>query len=87
MEWIDIKDRLPKRNETVDLWIVGDSNTVNFYDTSVGRHAKQGRTTNWLWDGQRWCATGGLSMFLSSGVEVTHWMPLPAPPTKQEERY
>lgn len=79
-EWISVKDKLPLTGQPVDLWIKGDPIDIHFYDPLAPRQSRAGRTTNWHWDGSRWCAWGGLSPRLSRDVEVTHWMLAPSGP-------
>ena len=79
-EWVSVDEQLPKQRVPVDLWIEGEPRTVTFYDPTQKRSSTSGRTTNWVWDGQRWCCVEGLSIFLSIGVTATHWRLLPAPP-------
>lgn len=80
-EWISVKDRLPDPYEKVfvrlDHW-AGVDTYLAFYDTERG-----------------WCDCGGYFddgtnndgeplAYETAGVNVTHWMPLPEPPTKGE---
>ena len=75
-EWISVKDRLPDPYEKVlvrlDHW-AGVDTYLAFYDTERG-----------------WCDCGGYFddgtnndgeplTYETSGVNVTHWMPLPKP--------
>lgn len=78
--WIEVSLGMPRKGVAVDLWIEGEESTVRFYDPTQKRGAKSGRTTNWGWDGQRWCCIEGLTIFLSIGVVATHWMYRPPPP-------
>lgn len=84
--WVPTSERLPRLGQLADLWITGEPDTITFYDTTAAPDATQGRTTAWLWDGDRWLATGGLTMFLTSVVEVTHWRPLPLGPALPMEQ-
>ena len=79
-EWIKAADRLSARFQHVDLWIKGDRNLISFYDPGRGTRATEGRTPNWVWDGNRWKCSEGLTLYLSPEAEVTHWMPIPEPP-------
>ena len=78
-EWISVKDRLPKTNQNVDLWIEGESGTVGFYDPSR-KGKRSGRTCDWFLVEKDWHAVGGLIPNLSPNVRATHWMPRPDPP-------
>jgi hypothetical protein len=68
MEWIDVKDRLPEKEESVVVHCYhrGDKSSymeIAYYNESV---------KDWLMD----C----LSELEDYGFEVTHWMPIPTPP-------
>ena len=80
-EWISVKDMLPDPYEKVlvrlDHW-AGVDTYLAFYDTERG-----------------WCDCGGHFddgtnndgeplTYETVGAHVTHWMPLPEPPTKGE---
>ena len=76
MEWISVKDRLPKELETV--WI---SNGKGW--TTLGCLAYE--------EGWYWAETNGViferdgkivSECISEDLDVQYWMPLPTPPNK-----
>ena len=66
-EWISVKDRLPKKTETVLCW-------KNEYGCFVARYIKLKYTEDWY----EFVAVGG-----GVAVGVTHWMPLPNPPKEE----
>ena len=78
-EWIKCSDRLPELNETVDIWISGES---------AGRMTDMGRVfvddaDGWLWVAMEGIDEGdALEEFGHEMDDVTHWQPLPAPPTE-----
>ena len=90
-EWQPIESA-PKDGTIVDLWIVGQDDTVDFYAATAakikGKPLRHGRTTNFRWlhkppNEPAWYPHPcGLGMYpLAPEVTVTHWMPLPLPPT------
>lgn len=73
MKWISIDDKLPKNKQHVVFWVK--------YTNSIW-HAK----TGWL----KMQSDGPLLIIpspsdLTKGRVVTHWMPLPPPPSLQED--
>ncbi len=81
LQWVEVTpETMPKKGVPVDLWIHGEPSTIKFYDPIQSRTSMWGRTTNWMWDGERWCAVEGLTLFLGSGVKATHWRHRPPPP-------
>ena len=91
MEWISVKDRLPKENEAVNVvWI--NRNPPVYYQNIKGKpQVATGVYYNGLW--YWWSAViqdylaeygqRGTDFFekMDEAIEVTHWMPLPNPPT------
>ena len=77
MEWISVKDRLPDKDMDVvylgEVWRYG----VKTYDSSGVCHFYKETAGGWFdttpQDGDH------------QSTEVTHWMPLPPPPTDGEE--
>ncbi len=77
MEWISVKDRLPKEYEPVLVTYKSSS--------SVGR--------KWCSDGLatidkckiwHWWDSGDIGDEVDEENKITHWMPLPEPPKEQE---
>ncbi len=78
MEWISLKDKLPKLNESVllfDDWVSHrDTNTkhkevrVGFLEEYTIRKSKIGIVVDCEWKGTEFA------------FNITHWMPLPEPP-------
>ena len=76
-EWISVKGRLPERRKWV-LLACTDTENDEWTDPRIfvgyrARHA----TENPL-EGEYECAYG--DGYVPSGIEITHWMPLPKPP-------
>jgi len=75
-EWISVKDQLPPLPETWrenNRWLASDGRTVR--EMRYAQHAtaktEKGRKP-------RWEETDGRLAW----IEVTHWQPLPAPPSE-----
>lgn len=88
-EWQPI-ETAPKDGTQVDLWIEGKDSTVDFYSASArkakGRPVRHGRACDFKWmqkgpNRPYWYPSHGLGYPLDSDLTVTHWMPLPAPPS------
>ena len=88
MKWQPIATA-PKDGTVVDLWIVGDDDTVDFYASGAkkvpGKPLRHGRGTDFRWEHRPpnspdWNCAWGLHVRLSPNVRATHWMPLPEPP-------
>jgi len=84
-------DRAPKDGTPVDLWIVGDGDSVQFLTdfskVDPDRKKLQGRTCGWRWIDGDWRLKAGLTPLMglrAHGVVATHWMPLPSPPRGSE---
>ena len=67
-EWISVKDRLPEMCEEVIVAICDDTGDTPWKYTTFG----------WMVNEVTWIIANGI------GYGVTHWMPLPAPPTEKE---
>ena len=70
-EWIRVEDRLPTRMDSYDVWIKGDTTYRPRRIADV--HYSE--------------AHGGWISIMAMGEhpyadQVTHWMPLPEPPTE-----
>lgn len=76
-EWISVKERLPKKRQIVDVWVVGDLLDVQFWCPPY-RAAKSGRITDCRLEDGRWRVCGGLLHYIP--LDVTHWRSLPDPP-------
>lgn len=77
MEWISIKDRLPKQGQPVDLWIgkrVTDYSLVKNYNGNKGNDFF-------------YPLNSGISCIRYDGstayTQATHWMPIPKSPKNQ----
>ncbi|QGH31075.1 DUF551 domain-containing protein [Kluyvera intermedia] len=72
MSWIKCSDRVPKKNERILIFIDFNSEHVppSVHDAQfTGATFRRGNAT--------------VNVFpLEDGYGVTHWMPLPEPPTK-----
>lgn len=66
MEWIKCSERMPEHGKTV-VFTSGGRVLAGHYDD--GRHLKK-PVGKWIWLGRIYSLT------------VTHWMPLPPPPTE-----
>lgn len=85
----------PKDGTAVDLWIVGDDDTVDFYSPGAkkikGKPLRHGRATDFAWDHRppnkpNWYQVGGLTGFpLSPEVRATHYLLPPPPPEDLSE--
>ena len=69
-EWISVKDRLPPIGKEVIVAICDESGDTRWKYTTAGLRITE---TIWIVDNVTHC-------------DVTHWMPLPAPPTEKEEQ-
>lgn len=84
-EWISVKDRLPKSYDRDPNW----SETVLFRTTQGHIHSGyryKGRTQTSFYDDD-WSSPYWLDESENLSFEdeyVTHWMPLPEPPTEKE---
>lgn len=71
-EWISVKDRLPRTGEAVLVVWSGTVQSIAYKRTGRGFGCS---------DGYEWetaCSVDGDEAI--PDAEVTHWMPLPAPP-------
>lgn len=71
-EWISVKDRLPERNKLVLVRAVSTARGGNI--TFVGAY-----------DGFWFLQTAADTIGLTIQYDITHWMPLPEPPEKEEK--
>ena len=71
MDWISVRDRLPKPREEVLLHYLGaeDIGSCGWKGFGIGMHNPKAR---------RWISNQGMAM--PEIAEPTHWQPLPAPP-------
>ena len=77
-EWISVDDRLPEvgRAKSADLkWLAFDGERIEI----VSAHPAW-----WNEPGEE-CPIDGCGCDHGGGPVVTHWMPLPEPPTKEME--
>lgn len=79
-EWQPI-ETAPKDGTLVDLWVVFDYAGTGDYDDGIRAH----RWSAAHWDGDYWVSNEGhrTDNFVAK-VTVTHWMPLPKPPTSTD---
>lgn len=100
MEWINVKDRLPKDEKNVlclyrkyerDFHCVAQyyqkgvkrecwNEECNHKDHENGEENCESLGGNWYEDIEQYCSEYDFYLFKR---EVTHWMPLPKPPTKE----
>jgi len=80
-EWIKVSDRLPDDKGIYNVLVSGD----DFVNSSTF-----GYFTGSDWEGQEWERVQECSGYESSSpyfsdydMSVTHWMPLPEPPTQE----
>ena len=66
-KWISVKERFPASSS---------EQVLCYYTTFKGEYI--GMVVLYFWDGEWWRSTDGLWPF-----NVSHWMPLPPPPTKE----
>lgn len=78
MEWISVKDRLPKNQDPV---IVYTDDSTDMYGDETGRYVGMAYYT-WTPKGGYWAGTDGNVYGAIGIINVTHWMPLPSPPTE-----
>lgn len=71
-EWISVKDRLPERNKLVLVRAVSTARGGNI--TFVGAY-----------DGFWFLQTAADTIGLTIQYDITHWMPLPEPPERDDE--
>ena len=68
MEWISVFDRLP--NDTDDVLVVGDGwDDMNWYRI-------------YFYQADKWHTIDGDEVNKTSQMKITHWMPLPKPPSE-----
>lgn len=68
-KWIPVTERLPERKKAHYLCLLDDDSMAVVYWSRVSDWASKGE---WTWHNPNW-------------KEVTHWMPLPAPPKEETE--
>src|SRR5690554_5003726 len=76
--WINVKDRLPEREEVVLCWDQSEGEAC----TGMRVDRNDGWKAEWLtsyWSGTH-CSTDYYGR-----TDITHWMPLPALPGDQEQ--
>ena len=69
-EWVRAKDRLPNIDQKVLVYDAGDETEIHVY------HFREDL------DGLYWDDEGGWAVDFEN---VTHWMPLPEPPERDDE--
>lgn len=81
MEWISVKDRLPKNGEYVlVLWGMQDADNDDPGMSVLKRHDIVEHNHKHKICGYGWSAEEhGCSL----GINATHWMPLPPPPNQE----
>lgn len=67
-QWVSVKDRLPDDGDTV-LVIGRKVGEMRFDIPRISEYS-----------GGEWWADSGDYLICYSGVEITHWMPMPEPP-------
>ena len=77
-EWISVKDRLPNHNDSV---VFADIAHGEIYSVVAGDfHYGEFRADTCGLQASNY--DGGACIYLDSNMDVTHWMPLPEPPSK-----
>jgi hypothetical protein len=78
-EWQPI-ETAPKDGTVIDVWL-GDASASDrqFYCTGETR-----RAPGWAWVVDKWRPVLAEGRVLSTFVQPTHWMPLPAPPKEPD---
>ena len=77
MEWISVEDRLPP----VGVWVI--ASTVSFTEDCDGNSVSE-RVSVPLWLKDYDKDDGNWFLFHDWPNDVTHWMPLPPPPSHKE---
>ena len=77
MEWISVKDELPKDNGEHLVCIYGDVTVLEFNPWTSGNDEN---SFEWF----KWENIPGYGSQKGQILGVTHWMPLPQPPTKDK---
>ena len=82
-EWQPI-ETAPRDGTSVDLWIVGDPESIVFYCPVSKRHRdrvrREGRISDVWWHDGAWRPKSGTAKLFPIDAEITHWMSLPEPP-------
>jgi hypothetical protein len=91
MKWISVKDGLPDELETVNIVFVNHNPQIYYADikdkpmTATAIYCK-GKW--WWWSAvcEDYLAEYGRSICdeMDIDIEVTHWMPLPEPPSEED---
>jgi len=68
MEWVNIRDEMPSEGQTVLIATAGESIRVGYFGGDEG----------WVVEWMPWGEEAG-----GDDTEVTHWMPVPPPPSWQ----
>lgn len=91
-EWRPIKTA-PKNGTPVDLWIVGNPDSVDFLTTfsalTPDRKSRHGRICDYRWVNDDWRIKAGLMPLMGLRMHdcvATHWMPPPEPPSSDPTR-
>lgn len=75
-QWISVEDRLPETNRGISGW----ARVLAYWTTSDPDYEPGGIETSFF-DGRNWQGANG-DMDYHGARRVTHWMPLPEPPTE-----
>ena len=87
-DWISVEDRLPEIQEGEDEhgWPLHDAETYIVYGVLNGERKVTWAT--WMRDMSgvpRWVSGEGYACGVARLTDVSHWMPLPDPPSASEE--
>ena len=72
MEWISVKDRLPKTNSKF-----GESDYILCYTES------KEQVVCWYTKNREWIVANFKADSTPLNIDITHWMPLPNPPSNE----
>lgn len=84
-EWINVKDRLPEKDEVVIALIIGSDFIIQeegeTLADAIARARKHKRVTLAYLDDDGWYGSDGFPEIIAP----SYWMPLPEPPKEDEE--
>ena len=75
-QWISVEDQLPETRDGTRYLVARDCGNGTLKSISVG-----------LLLGGEWHISDDVRSFRDMGYRITHWMPLPAPPTTSGDNH